>query len=276
MAESNYGLDLSDVPQYIEDLYAKIDITDNYLFQRVMEHPEICREVVSRILGKPIASVNLYTSEKYIKVFRENKAVRLDAFVEDETKTVYDIEMQTVNNEDELFKRAMYYHIMMGKHMLKKGRPYKELNTPYVIFICTFDVLDYNYSKYSFKLYCEENKNIEYPEGFQIIFLNSKGRNKETSAELSNLLQYINGEKNTQDELIVEIEKKVHEVIREEDFHMLWLREKIDKDLAKVEERKDILNIMQAIKDGKSNSEIMATYNVTMEQIVPVRTAMGM
>ena len=65
---------------------------------------------------------------------------------------------------------------------------------------------------------------------------------------------------------------------------MLWLREKIDKDLAraegraegKVEERNAILNIIQAIKDGKSNSEIMELYNVTIDQIVPIRTAMGM
>ena len=53
-----------------------------------------------------------------------------------------------------------------------------------------------------------------------------------------------------------------------------WIAEGEAK--GKVEERNDMLNIAQALREGKSDSEIIELYKVTMEQIDSTRKIMGM
>ena len=65
--------------------------------------------------------------------------MRFDAFAKND-KMWAEIEMQTYTDEW-IGKRSRYYHSNMDMDFLESGKPYQNLKTAYVIFICTFDYM---------------------------------------------------------------------------------------------------------------------------------------
>ena len=80
--------------------YEELTFSDDFMFSKIMRDPEIARGVVENLLGVKISRIEFLTSQHTIDAAYSGKGVRLDAYLEDESR-IFDIEIQTVLKADE-------------------------------------------------------------------------------------------------------------------------------------------------------------------------------
>ncbi len=72
--------------------YEELQFTDDFMFCRVLQStPELCRELVSLILGKEVKRFLQTEPQKAVEITADGRGVRFDVFLEDDEETVYDI-----------------------------------------------------------------------------------------------------------------------------------------------------------------------------------------
>lgn len=191
--------------------FDELTFQDNFIFQKVMLKKHICKAVLERLLDISIKDIVYIHEEKNLDVRWDTKSVRLDVFVNDDKGTVFNIEMQTSKDMEELVKRTRFYQSILDMYHIQKGQKYTTLNDSYIIFICTFPVFTGNRHKYTFKNVCIEDHGIALNDGATKLFLSTKGTQNDVSKPLKAFLDYIDGQKAT-DELLRDIDDAVHEV----------------------------------------------------------------
>ena len=129
--------------------YEELDITDPFIFAKVMSEKELCKPLLENILNIKIRDIVYVDYEETIQMTAKSKGIRLDIYVEDDNNTVFNIEMQTTTYK-ELPKRSRYYQGIIDLNMIEKGESYDILKESYVIFICTFDFFEKGRSVYEF------------------------------------------------------------------------------------------------------------------------------
>lgn len=168
----------------------ELTIKDDFMFGAVMSDPENCRELLEMILGISIDRIEV-SKEKSMVYHPEYKGVRLDVYARDEENTCYNVEMQA-SRRPVLGKRSRYYQSQMDMEMLQSGRDYEELPKSFVVFICDFDPFGKELYRYTFKMKCEEDVNVELEDARRIIFLSTQGKNREeVPKELVTFLEYV-------------------------------------------------------------------------------------
>lgn len=168
----------------------ELTIKDDFMFGAVMSDPENCRELLEMILGISIDRIEV-SKEKSMVYHPEYKGVRLDVYARDEKNTCYNVEMQA-SRRPVLGKRSRYYQSQMDMEMLQSGRDYEELPKSFVVFICDFDPFGKELYRYTFKMKCEEDVNVELEDARRIIFLSTQGKNREeVPKELVTFLEYV-------------------------------------------------------------------------------------
>ena len=173
--------------------WEELSISNDFLFGKVMQNPELCKELLQRILSDlDIDHVEYPELQKTIKEDFDAKGVRLDAYVNDGKGTVYDIEMQAVTSKY-LPKRTRYYQSMIDLQLVDKGQDYDTLNNSYIIFICLSDLFGKNRYMYTFENVCEEDSEVILNDGSKKVFLNADGKNGAVSEELKAFLDYVAG-----------------------------------------------------------------------------------
>ena len=191
--------------------FDELTFQDNFIFQKVMLKKHICKAVLERLLDISIKDIVYIHEEKNLDVRWDTKSVRLDVFVNDDKGTVFNIEMQTSKDMEELVKRTRFYQSILDMYHIQKGHKYTTLNDSYVIFICTFSVFTGDRHKYTFKNVCIEDYDIALNDGATKLFLSTKGTRNDVSKPLQAFLDYIDGQEAT-DELLRDIDDAVHEV----------------------------------------------------------------
>ena len=182
-----------------------LGISNDFLFGKVMQDSELCKELLHRILPDlKIDHIEYPQLQKSIKPDIDAKSVRLDVYVQDQKQTVYDIEMQ-VTDTKELPKRTRYYQSMIDLQMIDKGEHYKKLNPCYIIFICTFDLFGKGRHLYTFENICREDNGITLGDGTTKLFLNAESEMSDVSKELKSFLDYVAG-KEPGDSFIMQLE----------------------------------------------------------------------
>ncbi len=190
--------------------WEELSISNDFLFGKVMQNPELCKELLQRILPDlRIDHVEYPELQKSINVDMDARSVRLDVYVKDDKEVVYDIEMQ-VSDTKELPKRSRYYQSMLDLQSLDKGRFYDELKRSYVIFICPFDLYGNGRHIYTFENICKEDSSILMGDEAVKIFLNAKGTLDDVSDDLKAFLDYVAG-KNPKDAYVERLEEAVKE-----------------------------------------------------------------
>ena len=191
--------------------FDELTIQDNFIFQKVMLKKHICKAVLERLLDISIHDIVYVHEEKGLDVRLETKSVRLDVYVNDDMGTVFNIEMQTSKDMEELVKRTRFYQSILDMYHLQKGQKHMTLNDSYIIFICTFPVFSRERHKYTFKNICLEEHDILLNDGATKLFLSTKGTQNDISKSLQAFLDYIDGHEAT-DELLKDIDEAVYEV----------------------------------------------------------------
>ena len=157
-----------------------LDITDDFIFSRVMRNKRLCRTLLEMFLKVKIGKIKFLTSQHTIRIDPNAKGIIMDVYLKDESKVI-NVEMQAANHGD-LPRRARYYQAAADIDTTPKGSEYKDLKQNYVIFICTFDRFHKGKAIYSFQNYCITYEvPIPLVDGTEKIFLNT------TAKDLSNL-----------------------------------------------------------------------------------------
>ena len=168
-------------------------LSNNFMFRLVMEKPELCTQLLERVLDIKINKLEYLEPEKSFEAKLTSKGIRLDLYIEDENGTAYDIEMQTGNaDKKDLGKRTRYYQSLMDEDALKKGVLYRKLRKSIIIFICTFDPFDRNFGRYTFNCRCNEDTELLLDDAATRVFINTKGDRHRVTKALANLMDYIN------------------------------------------------------------------------------------
>ena len=154
--------------------WEELGLSDNFIFQKVMLNEELCKKILSEILGRKVEKIKYVEYEKTIAIRKDSKSIRLDVYLQEEMGTVYSIEMQNLKKDD-LKRRSRYYHDLIDLDLLEQGCRYKELNNTYVIFICDFDLFGKDCYRYTFESKCREIKELYLDEGRTTIFMNTEG-----------------------------------------------------------------------------------------------------
>ena len=273
--------------------FDELTIQDNFIFQKVMLKKPICKAVLERLLDISIKDIVYIQEEKTLDVSLETKSVRLDVYVNDDRGTVFNIEMQTSKDMEELVKRTRFYQSILDMYHLQKGQKYMTLNDSYIIFICTFPVFIGNRHKYTFKNVCMEEQDILLNDGATKLFLSTKGKMNDISKPLQRFLDYVDGHA-ASDELLREIESAVDEAKhcetwREEysmlsmDHYIYWKEgvaegraeglvegENLGKAKAKIEV------VIQMLRENISMQMIAKITNLTLKEINEIGKAHGL
>ena len=228
--------------------WEELDITDDFLFGKVMRNPEICKRTVEMILDIEIDRIEYLEEQKAIDMDFDPKSVRLDVYVKDSKDTVYNIEMQAANRDD-LPKRSRYYQSMIDLQMIDRGQSYKKLKPSYIIFICLSDVFGKGSHVYSFENFCREDKEISLGDEAYKIFLNAKGIQNDVSPELKAFLDYVAGKESDDafvKKLKVAVDKAKKNRAWRSEYMTLLMRdqENIEKGIAQ--------GLAQGLKQGKA------------------------
>lgn len=97
----------------MQEKWEELSIANDFLFGKIMQNPELCKELLRRILPDlNIDRIEYPELQKAIKPDMDARSVRLDVYVKDNKSTVYDIEMQ-VSDTKELPERNRYYQGMI-------------------------------------------------------------------------------------------------------------------------------------------------------------------
>ena len=260
--------------------FDELTFQDNFIFQKVMLKKHICKAVLERLLDISIKDIVYIHEEKNLDVRWDTKSVRLDVFVNDDKGTVFNIEMQTSKDMEELVKRTRFYQSILDMYHIQKGQKYTTLNDSYVIFIFTFPVFTGDRHKYTFKNVCIEDYDIALNDGATKLFLSTKGTQNDVSKPLQAFLDYIDGQEAT-DELLRDIDDAVHEVKHceawKEEYSMLsmdhykyWkegMTEGIAEGLAQGEAKGKAEVVIQMLRKQLSLEMIAEVTNFTVEEV---------
>ena len=250
--------------------YEELTIQDNFIFQKVMRNKRICKQTIERLLNIDIKDISYPEEEKTIDIRLDSKSIRLDVYVNDDKGTVFNIEMQTSKDMEELVKRTRYYQSLIDIDLLEKGQSYDALNETYIIFICTFGLFSGARHKYTFRNVCLEETGMELNDGTTKLFLSTKGTAEDVSEPLRNFLDYIDGHEPV-DELMQEIDTAVVFAKNCDD----WRREYMTLALEIEREKKAAMaegmarGMVNAIKNLMKNANITSERAMTMLGIPP-------
>ncbi len=177
-----------------------------------MQNVKLCIWLLERILKIKIREIRYPETEKSIDLRQDSKSVRLDVYVEDEARTVYNIEMQTTKGrQGELAKRARYYQGLIDMDQLTPGIHYTALRPTFIIFICTFDLFGLGERIYTFRNHCIERPEVELGDETRKIFVNAKGSKGAVDEDFEDFLNFIEGQEPHR-EIVKEIAREVENV----------------------------------------------------------------
>jgi len=249
-------------------IWEELGISNDFLFGKVMQDPELCRELLQIILPElEIDHVEYPELQKGIRPDADAKSVRLDVYVKDGKGTVYDIEIQVADTK-ELPKRTRYYQSVIDLQMLDKGQHYKELKPSYIIFICLCDVFGKRRHIYTFENTCREEKGLLLKDGTVKIFLNADSRKKDASRELRAFLDYVGGKK-PDDPFVRKLDEAVEKAKKNREWRSeymtLLMRDQENMEKGIIQERRKIITKM--ICQGFDNKQIMAVCETDNDEI---------
>ena len=205
----------------------KLTFTDDGMFQAVLHDPEICAELIARLLNIRVSRIEYPELEKQIAPYFSSKGVRLDVYLKDSDKII-DVEMQSTVKED-LGKRLRYYQSMIDIDSLMKGQSYNELKESYILFICKDDPFKdenrkpYGLSRYTFKNTCQERNDVNLNDNSLKVVYNASEYEKEEDEKIRNLLHFICTDEPGKDSFSVRLSSTVEKLKNDDKFRSTYL-----------------------------------------------------
>lgn len=167
----------------------ELSFSDRWMFNRVMCRENVCRQVLSAVLGIDVGRITYLNAEQVVEPTYSNRGIRMDVCAKDGTR-VYDIEMQ-VSREADLGRRMRYYQAAIDTGELESGQPFRMLPDSYVVFLCCFDAYGKQDPAYHIERVCLECPDVEVGDGSPWVVLNATAWERAESEPLRDLLRYV-------------------------------------------------------------------------------------
>ena len=204
-----------------EQLWENLKISNDFMFAKVMRNPELCKEMLERLLDIQIDHIEYPEEQKVIDISKDSKSVRLDVYLKDEKGTVYNVEIQTTSNRN-FPKRTRYYAGMIDLNAIEKGADYSELPQSFVIFICTFDAFGKGRWRYTFENMCKEDNDVLLEDGTAKIFFNTDGTKGNISEDTKNILKFI-ANNTAEDDFTKKLEQEVQKIKENKEWQVEYM-----------------------------------------------------
>ena len=279
-------------PEERETRWQELTFGDDFLFSKILQDPELCRELIHRIFPNfPMDEVNklsLVQTQRAVKLGLHLRGVRFDVFTII-ARSIFDLEMQKEMLSD-LLKRIRAYHIVCGHDALnmidlKKSGNYKDLPDVYVVFICLFDPFkgqkESGYHMYSCHMYRDNEKSEPLNDGMHTVLLNATGTKKDdVNPALKRFLDFVATNKVPQGEEADPFINLLDQRVKEAKENIKWRREFMrlltveDEIRARVREEERAEGIAIGEKKGRADllSRLQENGMITADQAA---TAMG-
>lgn len=244
----------------------KLEYSDDFMFNQVMQNDKICIGVLERLLKIKIDHIERVELQKEIKPYYQSKGIKLDVYVKDSNR-VFDIDMQC-KNDDSLPRRLRYYQSMIDANALIKGKKYKELNDSFIIFICKHDPVGENLPVYTYLESCQEDKSLLLNDGTHKFFFNAAAADNEKDVEIRAFLNYIKNGK-ASDDFTNEIDSIVEAVKQNEAVKELYMMKSIlIQDAESEGEKKATIKAVHGLYKNNVSIEVIAkSLEITEEQV---------
>ena len=182
-----------------KEQWKKLTLADDFIFSRIMQNTEVCKEVLEMLLKIKISHIEFPVAQKVIQTLKASKGVRMDVYVQEpDGQRVFDIEMQSVITKEEAL-RARYYQGMLDLDNLLKGSDYVELPQTYIIFLCMSDPFGLNLPIYEPHSYMDPQNQHPYDDKTKKIFYNVSRYHKVADPRIKDFLQYLQSKTPTND-----------------------------------------------------------------------------
>lgn len=239
--------------------YENLDITDDFMFGKVMQDERNSIELLERLTGNQIDSVRTAVGQKVIKITNDSKGVRYDVYVEDGQGIMYDAEMQKYRGEKKtatLPKRARFYQGLMDLNILNRGEEYAELKQSYVIFICTFDPFGKGMCCYEFENTCKDCEGLPLGDKRKVLFFNTKGKTINVSKKVADLLRYMETRQIT-DEFTKRLEDEVFKARQNKEWMVEYMKSFVWEMDARNEGREEgrLIQLVELVREGDISIE---------------------
>lgn len=170
--------------------FEELEFSDDFMFGKIMQNPEICGGVIERLLHIKVNRIEFPKLQNTIKPYYTSKGVRFDVYLKDSDR-VFDIEIQTTTPVA-LGKRMRYYQSIIDMDSTMKGDDYSELKESYIIFICkTSPFQNFDLPVYTFKNTCVEDSSVSLDDKTLKAIYNSSAYEKESDPELKAFLNFV-------------------------------------------------------------------------------------
>ena len=177
--------------------WSELTFADNFLFCKIMEDENICRQFLEILLPIKIERIEYLNTEKEFNPSYKGRSIRLDVFVKDSNR-IFDIEMQS-SHFSNLSLRARYYQGAMDVSLTKKKTKFSKLKESYILFICKGDPFGQNIPVYTVKQTFFEKPEYPYNDRTHKVFYNSKAYKSADDKDLRGLLEFIQTNKASTD-----------------------------------------------------------------------------
>ena len=276
----------------------ELKFTDDFMFCRVMQDPDLCKGVIERLLGIKVEKIEYPELQKEIRPYYSAHGVRMDVYVKDSDRTrnflpsfamqnwkqnlnprnddkeiTVLLEMQT-SIPDDLPRRMRYYQSMIDVDSLISGCEYETLKESYIIFLCTKDPLGLGLPVYTFKTICKEKSGFTLDDGVNKIFFNAGAFATEKNLEIKDFLGYLCSGKPS-DNFTEDIEQRVERLKINEIFRSDYMMDALPLHDARRAGLKEgiAMGEKRGLLAGERNAKTEATKNLltmnllTVEQI---------
>ena len=173
--------------------------TEDKVFGMVMENKDFCKYLLEIIIPD-LKIKNIDWLDKQVEINnseRKNaaKEVRLDVLVTDHEGRVFNIEMQTTD-QDDIGRRMRYYLSRLDlRYTLNKGKTYRNLKDAFIIFLCNFKPKKDDKFYESYHTYSDQDRSKQLQDGVtKIIIINSQVSAEGQSEDLKALAKLMNNE----------------------------------------------------------------------------------
>ncbi len=165
-------------------------LSSDRLFTSVFQNNKnLLKELIQLIMGKEISKVGDVYIEKSLSNTKPFRSVRLDVVFKGELE-VYNIELQTSIDKNNLAKRLRYYQSMIDIKLLPTGEDYIELINSYIIFLCMDTPFNDGHLLHKFTDRSDVN-NMELNTGAYKMVYSIPYFNQENNSILKSFFQYL-------------------------------------------------------------------------------------
>ena len=231
------------------------DLTDDYIFNKVMLDKEICLELLRRILPDlNIKDIQYPNNQQELSLAPDAKAVRFDIYTTDERNNHYDIEMQVVN-EHNLAKRIRYYQAASTMEAYDKGKTYDFADNSYVIFFCNFDPFNLGFQCYTLHKHIDNAPEHIIRDGQTDILFNIPSSNHDVTPKMQAVLDLI-AQRNIEepDAFVVKLRERMRKVKQNRKWRAEYMRLSMYEMDQQIRERK-IQELQAKVDEAKRKIE---------------------